>query len=77
MRVAANRGFYTLARTDLDAYALWQFNPKLKVRAALSNLLGEDNAFEPSYLDPVRGLEKRRWTYPGGVKLRTTLEMTF
>ena len=30
-----------------------------------------------SYEDPVAGLEKRGWTYPGGVKLRTTLEMKF
>lgn len=77
VRVAANRGFYTVARTDLDAYAAWTFNPKTVLRVALSNLLGEDNAFEPSYQDPVSGLEKRRWIYPEGVKLRTTLEMKF
>jgi outer membrane receptor protein involved in Fe transport len=77
IRVAANRGFYNYARTDLDAYALWSFNPKLQWRVALSNLLGEDGGFEVSYQDPVRGLEKRGWAYPGGVKLRTTLEMKF
>ncbi|QOY96289.1 TonB-dependent receptor [Massilia sp. UMI-21] len=77
VRVAANRGFYTVARTDLDAYAAWTVDPKTVLRVALSNLLGEDNAFEPSYFDPVAGLEKRRWVYPGGVKLRTTLEMKF
>jgi outer membrane receptor protein involved in Fe transport len=77
VQVAANRGFYTIARTDLDAYAAWTFNPKLVLRVALSNLLGEDNAFEPSHFDPVTGLEKRRWDYPGGIKLRTTLEMKF
>jgi outer membrane receptor protein involved in Fe transport len=77
VQVAAHRGFYTVARTDLDAYAAWTFNPKMVLRVALSNLLGEDNAFEPSYFDPVAGLEKRRWTYPSGVKLRTTLELKF
>ncbi|NNG23252.1 TonB-dependent receptor plug domain-containing protein [Telluria aromaticivorans] len=77
IRVDVNRGFYNYARTDLDAYALWTFNPKLQWRVALSNLLGEDGGFEVSYLDPVRGLEKRGWNYPGGVKLRTTLEMKF
>lgn len=77
VQVAANRGFYTVARTDLDAYAAWTFNPKLVLRLALSNLLGEDNAFEPSYFDPVSGLEKRRWNYPSGIKLRTTLELKF
>ncbi|UVW26891.1 TonB-dependent siderophore receptor [Massilia sp. H6] len=77
IRVSANRGFYNYSRTDVDAYALWSFTPKLKWRVALANLLGEDGGFEVSYLDPVRGLEKRGWRYPGGVKLRTTLEMTF
>ena len=77
IRVTANRGFYNYARTDLDAYALWTFNPKLQWRVALANLLGEDGGFEVSYADPVRGLEKRSWRYPGGIKLRTTLEMKF
>ena len=77
VQVAANRGFYSIARTDLDAYAAWTFNPKLVLRLALSNLLGEDSAFEPSYFDPVTGLEKRRWDFPSGIKLRTTLEMKF
>ncbi|RZA33211.1 MAG: TonB-dependent receptor [Lysobacteraceae bacterium] len=77
IQVAANRGFYRIARTDLDAYAAWTFNPKTVLRVALSNLLEEGNSFEPSYFDPVAGLEKRRWNYPNGVKLRTTLEMKF
>lgn len=77
VQVDANRGFYRVARTDLDSYAVWTFNPKTQLRFALSNLLGEGNAFEPSYFDPVTGLEKRRWTYPGGVQLRTTLELKF
>ncbi|MCC2955321.1 TonB-dependent receptor [Massilia sp. IC2-477] len=77
VQVDRERGFYRVGRTDLDAYAAWTFNPKLTLRVALSNLLGEDNSFEPSYFDPVRGLEKRRWDYPDSVKLRTTLEMKF
>jgi len=77
VRVAANRGFYSEARTDLEAYAVWKFNPKLQLRVVASNLLGEHNVFEPSYTDPVAGTERRRWDYPESVKLRTTLEMTF
>ncbi|MDB5791445.1 MAG: hypothetical protein JWQ80_1469 [Massilia sp.] len=77
VRVAANRGYYSPARTDIETYAVWKFTPKVQLRVAASNLLGEDNAFEISYTDPVAGTEKRGWTYPGGVKLRTTLEMTF
>jgi len=77
VRVSANRGFYTPSRTDLDAYALWAFTPTLQLRVAAANLLGADDEFEPSYSDPVRGVETRSWRYPGGVKLRTTLEMKF
>lgn len=77
VQVARNRGFYREARTDLDTYAVLAFNPKHQLRIALSNLLGEDNVFEPSYVDPAGGLEKRRWMYPDGPKLRATLEMTF
>jgi outer membrane receptor protein involved in Fe transport len=77
VRVTANRGFYRTARTDLDTYAVWTFNPKAQLRVALSNLLSEDNTFGPGYSDPVTGLEKRLWTFPDTVKLRTTLELKF
>ena len=77
VRVAANRGYYSHAHTDLETYAVWKFTPKVQLRLAASNLLGEDTGFEISYTDPVAGTEKRSWTYPGGVKLRTTLEMKF
>ncbi|MEW6021770.1 MAG: TonB-dependent receptor [Pseudomonadota bacterium] len=74
---SVERSFYTHARTDLEAYAAWRFNPKLQLRLAGSNLLGEDNFFEPAYIDPVRGIERRGWTYPESPTLRATLEMTF
>ena len=77
VRVAANRGFYSEARTDLETYAVWKLGPKVQLRAVLSNLLAEGNAFEPSYTDQVTGTERRGWRYPESVKLRTTLEMKF
>ncbi|MBQ5939846.1 TonB-dependent siderophore receptor [Massilia sp. AB1] len=77
VRVAANRGFYRTARTDLESYAAWTFTPKAQLRVALSNLLAEENTFGPTYADPVTGLEKRLWNYPDAVKLRTTLELKF
>lgn len=77
VRVEANRGFYSEARTDLEAYAVWKFTPKVQLRVVASNLLGEGNAFEPSYTDPVTGTERRGWNYPESPKLRTTLEMNF
>lgn len=77
VRVTANRGYYSIANTDLETYAVWKFTPKVQLRVAASNLLGEDSAYEITYTDPVFGTEKRGWTAPGGAKLRTTLEMTF
>lgn len=74
---SAERSFYTHARTDLEAYAAWRFHPKLQLRLAGSNLLGEDNFFEPAYIDPVAGIERRGWTYPESATLRATLEMRF
>jgi hypothetical protein len=76
-RLDVNRWTYVRARTDLEAYTVWKFNPKAQLRIALANLLGADEGFSVSYADPVAGLQTRRWTYPGGVKLRTTLEATF
>ncbi|MEW6759905.1 MAG: TonB-dependent receptor [Pseudomonadota bacterium] len=77
VRAASNRGFYRDGRTDLDTYAVWAFNPKRQLRVALSNLLGEDTVIEPSYVDASTGVEKRRWMFPDGPKLRATLEMKF
>jgi hypothetical protein len=77
VRVAANRGAYAHARTDLEAYAAWKFNPKVQLRVALSNLLAEASAWELVYADPATGTERRGWSYPSSVKLRTSLEMKF
>lgn len=77
VRIAANRGFYSPPRTDLETYALWKFNPNIQLRVAASNLLSEDNGFELTYDDPVLGSAKRGWTFPEGARLRTTLEMKF
>jgi len=74
---AADRSFYTHARTDLEAYAVWKFHAKHGLRLALTNLLGEDNFFEPAYIDPVNGVERRGWTYPESPKLTATLELRF
>jgi len=74
---SVERSFYTHARTDLEAYVVWKFNPTVQLRLAGSNLLGEDNFFEPSYIDPVGGIERRGWNYPESPKLVVTLEMRF
>lgn len=77
VRTAANRTYYSHAKTDLEAYAAWKFDPKRQLRVALSNILGEDDGFEVSYADPVTGTEKRSWSFPGGPQLRANYEFTF
>ena len=77
VRVTANRGYYSEARTDLEAYAAWRFDPKRQLRVSLSNLLREDSGFEPTYADPIAGVEKRRFHYPGAVRLQANYEIKF
>jgi len=76
-RVAPDRWAYAWARRDLEAYAVWKAGPKLQWRFALSNLLGQDEGSAIAYLDAAGSLQKRRWDYPGGVKLRVTMESRF
>jgi len=76
-RVAADRWAYAWARRDLEAYVLWKTGPKVQWRLALANILGEDEGSAIAYLDAGGNLQKRRWDYPGGPKLRATLETSF
>ena len=77
VRVTANRGYYSEARTDLETYAAWRFDPKRQLRVSLSNLLHQDSGFEPTYSDPVAGLEKRRFHYPDAVRMQANYEIKF
>lgn len=77
VRVTANRGYYSEARTDLEAYAAWRFDPKRQLRVSLTNLLHQDSGFEPTYADPVAGVEKRRFHYPDPVRLQANYEIKF
>lgn len=72
-----DRATYLPARRDLEAYAVWKAAPKVQLRVALANILREDDGFEVKYIDPVAGVQKRSWRYPGNVKLRTTVETVF
>lgn len=77
VRSSVDRWTYARTGRDLDAYALWKLRPRLQLRFAASNLLRYDSGFEVRYADAIAGLQKRSWTYPGSIKLRTTLETTF
>jgi outer membrane receptor for ferrienterochelin and colicins len=76
-RVGPDRWAYAWARRDLEAYLVWKAGPTLQWRFALSNILGEDEGSAIAYLDAAGGVQKRRWDYPGGVKLRVTMESSF
>jgi outer membrane receptor for ferrienterochelin and colicins len=76
-RVAFDRWAYAWARRDLDAYVVWKAGPKLQWRVALANILGEDEGSAIAYLDGAGNLQKRRWDYPSGPKLRVTMESSF
>ncbi|QNA99728.1 TonB-dependent receptor [Massilia sp. Se16.2.3] len=64
-------------RRDLEAYALYKFNPKQQLRVALSNILGEDFVNRGSFLEEGRGLVQRNARIEGAPSLRATLELKF
>ncbi len=76
-RVSLDRWAYTRARRDLEVYGLWKFTPKLRLRLAAANLLGEDFGPEIRYFDANGAVLKRRWLYPSGQRLTATLETSF
>ena len=63
------------ARRDLEAYALYKFNPKQQLRVALSNLLGQDFVNRGSFAEEGRGLVLREARIEAGPVLRATLEL--
>lgn len=65
------------ARRDLEAYALYKFNPKQQLRVALSNLLGQDFVNRGTFLEEGRGLVVREARIAAGPSVRATLELKF
>lgn len=77
VRVTANRGFYSEARTDLEAYGAWRFDPKRQLRLSVTNLLREDNGFALSYADPVAGVERQRFRFTDPLRIKANVEIKF
>jgi outer membrane receptor protein involved in Fe transport len=75
VRLSANQLGYESVRRELDLYTLWKFNPKLQLRVAGSNLLGQDYINASSYTLASDGTQRSRTIYPGSPTLRATLEM--
>jgi outer membrane receptor protein involved in Fe transport len=75
VRLSANQLAYESVRRELDVYGLWKFNPKVQLRLAGSNLLGQDYINESSYTVAGQGTQRSRTIFPGSPVLRATLEM--
>jgi outer membrane receptor protein involved in Fe transport len=75
VRLSDNQVGYESVRRDLDLYALWKFNPKVQLRLAGSNLLGQDYINASSYTLAGDGTQRSRTIYPGSPTLRATLEL--
>ena len=77
VRVSERQTSFLVARRDLEAYALYKFNPKQQLRVALSNLLGQDFVNRGSFVEDGRGLILRDSRFGAGPSLRATLELKF
>ncbi|QOL49169.1 TonB-dependent receptor plug domain-containing protein [Massilia litorea] len=77
IRVSERQTTTLQARRDLEAYALYKFNPKQQLRVALSNLLGQDFVNRGSFAEEGRGLVLREARIEAGPSLRATLELKF
>jgi outer membrane receptor protein involved in Fe transport len=77
VRVSERQTSFLVPRRDLEAYALYKFNPKQQLRVALSNLLGQDFINRSSFLEEGRGLILREGRFKAGPSLRATLELKF
>jgi outer membrane receptor protein involved in Fe transport len=76
VRVSAQQTSYQSVRRDVDVYALWKFDPKLQLRLAVSNVLGQDWISASSYAQPDM-LVTRTSISPAYVMARATLEVKF
>jgi len=77
VRVSDRQTNFLVARRELEAYALYKFNPKQQLRVALSNLLGQDFVNRSSYVEQGRGPVLRDSVFKAGPSLRATLELRF
>jgi len=77
VRISERQTSFIVARRDLEAYALYKFNPKQQLRVALSNLLGQDFVSRGSFVEEGRGPILRQTRFKAGPSLRATLELKF
>lgn len=76
VRISETQTSYQTVRRDLDLYGLWKFNPKVQLRVALSNVLGQDWISSSSYQQKDM-LMTRSSIFPAYMVTRATLEVKF
>lgn len=74
VRVSLQQRERQSARRDLDLYALWKFDPRLQLRVAVSNALGEDYRSDSTYTD-ASGSRQRSGSYPAPASVSANLIM--
>ncbi|MYM34963.1 TonB-dependent receptor [Duganella sp. FT94W] len=77
VRVLRDQALYQSVRRDLDLYALWQFNPRLQLRLAASNLLAQDRERASDFVFPGAGSQHTQTLTPSHRSVRATLQMKF
>jgi len=76
VRISDAQSQYQQTRRELDAYALYKFNPRYQLRVSANNLLGSDNASDRIYRD-AQGISRDNSFSSGYVRLGASLEMKF
>lgn len=76
VRVSNAQSQYQQTRRELDAYALYKFNPRYQLRISANNLLGQDNASVRIYTDAA-GTSRETSFNTGFTRLAANLEMKF
>ncbi|WP_168710081.1 TonB-dependent siderophore receptor [Massilia sp. Mn16-1_5] len=77
VRISERQTSTLQTRRDLEATALYKFNPQQQLRVALSNLLGQDFVNRNSFLEEGRGLVVRETRFKAGPSVRATFEQKF
>jgi outer membrane receptor protein involved in Fe transport len=74
VRISEAESQYQQTRRDLDAYALYKFNPHYQLRLSANNILGQDFAMDRVYRD-ADGTSRETSFNPGYVRVGANLEV--
>jgi outer membrane receptor for ferrienterochelin and colicin len=77
VRVSGTQASYQTVRRDLEAYALWKFDPKTQLRVTAGNVLAQDFEIENYVLRPGIDTARRTTVFKGHPFFRVTWEQKF